>query len=336
MPTRDSIRLGLLSFVLQVTTAWAAEPPAVAAAAVPVAPGVWLVPGGIRPDRQPDGNSVVFEAPAGLVVVDSGRHRWHREAILALAHARQKAVVAIVNTHWHLDHVSGNPDLRAAYPGLRVYASDAIDEALGGFLARSAEDSAGYVEDPRIPQSMREDIQADVLTIRQGAALKPDVVVSAPGTVDIGGRPLQARLARHAVTAGDVWLYDEASRVVVLGDLVTLPAPFLDTACPDGWRAALEAVAAVPFEVAIPGHGSPMTRTQFALYQRAFGTFIDCANSARPARECATQWADAIESLLEGAAGAKPGAAGLAGYYVDLLRANGGRSEYCGAPLPAR
>ncbi len=336
MQTRNSICLGLLTFVLQAATAWATQPAAVAEAAQPVAPGVWLVPGGIPPGRQPDGNSVVFEAPAGLIVVDTGRHRSHREAILALAHARQEAVVAIVNTHWHLDHVSGNPDLRAAYPDLLVHASDAIDDALGGFLARSARDSADYLEDPRIPPSMREDIQADLLTIQQGEALKPDVVVSATGTVEIGGRPLQVHLARHAVTAGDVWLYDEATRVVALGDLVTLPAPFLDTACPDGWTTALEQVAAVPFEVAIPGHGGPMARAQFELYRRAFGAFIDCTNSTRPAQECAMQWANAIESLLEGAADEKPRAAGLAGYYVDLLRANGGRSKDCGAPLPGR
>jgi glyoxylase-like metal-dependent hydrolase (beta-lactamase superfamily II) len=154
--------------------------------------------------------------------------------------------------------------------------------------------------------------------------------------VEIGGRPLQVHLARHAVTAGDVWLYDEATRVVALGDLVTLPAPFLDTACPDGWTTALEQVAAVPFEVAIPGHGGPMARTQFELYRRAFGAFIDCANSTRPARECAMQWAIAIESFLEKPADEKPRAVGLAGYYVDLLRASGGRSKDCGAPLPVR
>jgi glyoxylase-like metal-dependent hydrolase (beta-lactamase superfamily II) len=336
MEARDSICLGLLVVVLQVATAWAAEPPAAGPVAQPVAPGVWWVPGGIRPDRQPDGNSVVFEAPAGLIVVDTGRHQWHREAILALAHARQKAVVAIVNTHWHLDHVSGNRDLRAAYPGLRVYASDAIDGALGGFLARSAEESAAYLEDPRVHPLMREDIQADLLTIQQGKSLKPDVVVSAPGAVEIGGRPLQVHLVRHAVTAGDVWLYDEATRVVVLGDLVTLPAPFLDTACPDGWKTALEEVADVPFEVAIPGHGGPMSRAQFALYQRSFARFVDCANSTQPAQECATQWTDAIESLLEGAADEKPRAAGMAGYYVDLLRATSGRSKECGAPLQGR
>ncbi len=148
--TRIGITLAALG---TFTPGWPGTSPVAAPAPRDVAPGVWLVPGGIPPDRQPDGNSVIFAAPAGLIVVDTGRHSWQREAILALAHAQKKEIVAIVNTHWHLDHVSGNPDMRAAYPGLRVYASDAIDGALdkllsveregfGGISRRSA-DSAG-------------------------------------------------------------------------------------------------------------------------------------------------------------------------------------------------
>jgi glyoxylase-like metal-dependent hydrolase (beta-lactamase superfamily II) len=238
-----------------------------------------MIPGGIRPNRQPDGNSVILEAPEGLVVVDTGRHAWHREAILSLARAKKKDIVAIVNTHWHLDHVSGNPDLRAAHPGLRVHSSAAIDGALTGFLPASAADSAAYLDDPKIPEETREDIRADLLTIQNGGALKPDVVIAASGTTALGGLALRISFVPDAVTAGDVWLYDPTRRVAVLGDLVTLPAPFFDTACPQGWKAALDAVASTPFEVAIPGHGAPMTRAQFLLYQSAFESFIECSGS---------------------------------------------------------
>lgn len=292
--------------------------------------GVWRIPGGIRPDRQPDGNSVVFDAPAGLIVVDTGRHAWHREAILALAREQKRDIAAVINTHWHLDHVSGNPGLRSAFPDLMVYGSNAIDGALTGFLAASARESAGYLADPQIPETMRDDIRGDVHTIETGAALRPDVVIETPGPMSIGGRRLDVHLARHAVTAGDIWLYDEASRIAVLGDLVTLPAPFLDTACPAGWTDALADVAATAFETAIPGHGTPMTRAQFEQYRRAFGAFIECSNSASPAGECGAQWADSVESLLEDAASEKPRGRGMAEYYVGMLRANGGRSEHCG------
>jgi glyoxylase-like metal-dependent hydrolase (beta-lactamase superfamily II) len=333
-----SVLAGVATLAVAATAAFgiaAATPAAPAPVAAPepqeVAPGLWMIPGGIRPNRQPDGNSVIFAAPDGLIVVDTGRHAWHREAILSLAREQKRDIVAIVNTHWHLDHVSGNQDLRAAYPALRVYSSSAIEGALAGFLRSSAADSAAYLDDPKIPEETREDIRADLLTIQNGAALKPDVVISAPGTTTFGGLALRVSLVPDAVTVGDVWLYDPKRRVAVLGDLVTLPAPFLDTACPQGWEAALDEVAATPFETAIPGHGAPMTRAQFLLYQAAFEAFIDCSGSTVAGDDCAARWADSIRPLLGDDPLEHERARGMAAYYVDLLRANGGRSKHCAA-----
>jgi glyoxylase-like metal-dependent hydrolase (beta-lactamase superfamily II) len=324
------IRIGITLAALGTFTAgWAGTSPVAAPVPRDVAPGVWLVAGGFPPDRQPDGNSVIFGAPAGLVVVDTGRHSWQREAILALVRAQKKEIVAIVNTHWHLDHVSGNPELRAAYPGLRVYASDAIDAALTGFFPSSVKESAAYLDDPQVPQATRDDIRGDLLRIQNGAALRPDEVISFAGTMTLGGLPLWINLARDAATASDVWLYDEKTRVAVLGDLVTLPAPFLDTACPEGWKVALQQVAGTPFEIAIPGHGAPLTRAQFQVYQTAFNAFIACASSARPQGECASGWADSIRTLLADDPAEQQRARGMAAYYVEMLRANGGRSKFC-------
>jgi glyoxylase-like metal-dependent hydrolase (beta-lactamase superfamily II) len=330
-----SVRIAAALVVLGIVPAAWADPVAVAAAKPQeVVPGVWLIAGSVRSDRQPDGNSIVFDAPEGLVVVDTGRHAWHSAAVDALARTRQQKISAIVNTHWHLDHVSGNPGLRAVHPGLRVYASGAIDDALTGFLARSAKESAAYLDDPQIPATIREDIRADVRSIENGAALRPDVVVESSGPLNLGGRVLQVHFVPDAVTAGDLWLYDETTRVAVLGDLVTLPAPFLDTACPDGWQAALKQVAAVPFAVAIPGHGAPLSRDEFERYQNAFAAFVDCARSAQTAGACATSWAEAVRPLLAADPLEQQRATGMAEYYVGLLRAEN-EDHDCQTATPA-
>ncbi|MBK8596027.1 MAG: MBL fold metallo-hydrolase [Holophagales bacterium] len=110
----------------------------VAARAVPaaeIASGVELVPGRFVPGRQPDGNTVILRGRGGLVVVDTGRHAEHAKKVIEAARATGLPVKAVVNTHWHLDHVGGNPAVKAAYPSVRVYASSAIDGALKGFLA---------------------------------------------------------------------------------------------------------------------------------------------------------------------------------------------------------
>ena len=326
------VTIAALAFV---PLALPAATPTPAPQASRIASGVWLIPGGIAPGREPDGNSVLFAAPDGWVVMDTGRHAWHSQAILDFVHASRQPLAAIINSHWHLDHVSGNPTLRAAFPQLRVYASDAINGALTGFLATSARDSAGYLDDATIPADTRADIRADLATIQQGAALKPDVTVRASATRTIAGRRFNVKLAPNAATAGDVWIFDPRSGVAAVGDLVTLPAPFLDTACPEGWLAALAQVAATPFMVAIPGHGHPLTPTQFADYTRAFAAFIACANSGTARTECAAQWTAAVQPLLDADPQESQRAAGMAGYYVDVLRANGGRSKYCAAPPPS-
>src|SRR5918996_2577193 len=106
------------------------------AAAAPSLPaGYHLIPGAVPLDSGPDGNTIVIDAPNGLIVMDTGRHPEHAHAILDYAKQRGKPIAAIVNSHWHLDHTTGNWDIRQAYPRVAVYASDALKGALVTFLA---------------------------------------------------------------------------------------------------------------------------------------------------------------------------------------------------------
>ena len=262
-----------------------------------VAPSVWLIPGGVKPDREPDGNTVVFVGRKGLVVVDTGRHAWHTQAILDFAAARRAPILAVVNSHWHLDHTSGNAPLRRAYPGLKVYASDAIEEALTGFLARGAAESKDYLAKGHPPETLAEDIRQDLATTAAAAQLRPDVVVRRSAMIRLGGRNLDVRQANGA-TRGDVWLFDPKAKVAAVGDLVTLPTPFLDTACPRGWLAALGEIEATPFQVLVPGHGPAMTRTEFAAWRGAFSALLDCAATAAAKADCAQAWAAAVDPFI--------------------------------------
>jgi glyoxylase-like metal-dependent hydrolase (beta-lactamase superfamily II) len=261
-------------------------------------------------------------------LVDTGRHAAHVAAIEQGLKERRGPLVAIVNTHWHLDHVSGNLALKAAHPGVRVYASDAIDGALTGFLADSGKSARAYLATGKASAGQRAEIEADLATVDRGAALKPDVVIARSAELRLAGRRLRVELARHAATAGDVWLYDPATRVAVAGDLVTLPAPFLDTACPEGWRQALDRVAATPFVTLVPGHGAPMDRTRFETWRKAFGGFIDCAGGTESPATCADRWVTGVASLI--APADARAARGMVAYYVGLLR-GGSPALYCTA-----
>jgi glyoxylase-like metal-dependent hydrolase (beta-lactamase superfamily II) len=317
---------------LTMTIAQSAATPAVA---VPppqeIAPGIALLRGAILPERGPDGNTVVFDAPDGLVVLDTGRHAWHSDAILAYAKARGRPVAAIVNTHWHLDHTSGNGRIKAAFPKAQVYATNAVDRALapGGFLARSLESSRPMLDDAKVPETEKEEVKVFLDTMAASDALRPDVVVAAGGVKTIAGRALDLRITDGAVTDADLWIYDAGSRVAAIGDLVTFPSPFFETACPAAWRRALDDVWATPFTTAIPGHGEPMSRAQFDAWRGAFNRFVDCAEGTAEPGQCAAAWADGIASFNGGDERARKMSLGYAEYYVGFLRENGGKSRDC-------
>lgn len=290
--------LKLQVFVLAAACLFASPTHGQAPSPQEVAEGAWLIPGGMAPHRQPDGNTVIFEAPEGLVVFDTGRHAAQSQAILDFAAARRRSIVAIVNSHWHLDHVSGNPVLRRAHPQAMVHASAAIDGALRSFLPRSADQGRAYLKAGDLPKETLEDIAGDIATVEAGDALRPDAVIEASGERRLGGLNLRVNLSSDAATAGDVWLYEPRARVAAVGDLVTLPAPFLDTGCPDGWKRALAEIWETPFRIVIPGHGAPMNRDQFALYRQAFSAVVDCAATSRTQEDCAAEWTRAVQPLL--------------------------------------
>ncbi|MEP7118315.1 MAG: hypothetical protein ABI880_12080, partial [Acidobacteriota bacterium] len=116
--------------------------------------------------------------------------------------------------------------------------------------------------------------------------------------------------------------------VAVLGDLVTLPAPFFETSCPAQWQATLDEVWATPFRSAVPGHGAPMSRAQFDVYRHAFGAFRGCVNGSTAASECAATWTHGVGQFLGTDADRKE-ATEYASYYVDFLRKGGGASPDC-------
>ena len=263
-----------------------------------IAPGTYLIEGAATPNRQPDGNSIVIEAPRGLIVFDTGRHKEHAQQLLDLARSQDRPIAAIINSHWHLDHVGGNPALRAAFPGIRVYASSAIDGARAGFLAdyraQLVTEIARSAKDPAAQDSMR----AEIALIDAGPALGPTDVIKKSGRLNIAGRSLQVHLESHAVTAGDVWVFDPRTRVLLAGDLVTLPAPFFESACPVRWRAALAHLEKVPFDWLVPGHGVPMHKAELSVYRKAFSNLLVCAAGNASKNTCIDGWIDDAAVLI--------------------------------------
>jgi glyoxylase-like metal-dependent hydrolase (beta-lactamase superfamily II) len=260
-----------------------------------------LIPGAVPLDSGPDGNTIVVDAPKGLIVVDTGRHPEHAQAILDYAKARGRPIAAIVNSHWHLDHTTGNWDIRKAYPRVEVYASDALKGALVTFLADSKANAEAALADPKTNAMQRDQILRGRAVLDHPERIAPDRVIATSGRMRIAGRPLDVHWAKFAATEGDVWIYDPKTRVTIAGDLVVDIVPFMDTACPEGWSKALGEVAKVPFKRLIPGHGAVMTRADFAAWRTAYDNFVNCGHSTAAKATCVDGWSHDAAKFIDAA-----------------------------------
>jgi len=314
-----------LTAALTLATAMAATP------STPAAPAPYtFIEGKVPQGVQPDGNSVVFEGPDGMLVIDTGRHPEHTDKIIAVAKARNKPITAIVNTHWHLDHATGNARIRAAYPGAKLYTSTAIEGALKGFLVRNLDQARASLDDPAVPEARKADTRLHLGAVNDPANLVPDHPVTGTTVLRLGQRELHLHLAPHAATEGDVWVHDPASKTVFAGDLVVAPLPFFDTGCAQGWRRALAEIDQLDFQTLVPGHGMPMDHAAFTSYRQAFDAFTACAEGPGPTASCVAIWMQRGAPFV--AMHPDPGytEAALA-YYVDkILRVPAKRAELCG------
>ena len=288
-----------------------------------------LIPGSVPADKGPDGNSIFLDAPEGLILVDTGRHPAHAEKLLAYAKERGRPIAAIVNTHWHLDHTTGNYDIRQAYPAAQVYATTAIEGALKGFLGKNRDQADKALADPNTPPERKAEIVRGRSVIDNPDRLRPTVPVTVSGPMRIAGRKLDVHVAPFAATEADLWLYVPEERLAIVGDLVVDIVPFMDTACPDGWKKALREVEAMQFVTLIPGHGAPMSRVQFLTWKSAFDNFVDCGLSARPKEECVTGWKRDAAPFIDPAHAEY--ATEAAAYYIDtrLRSSPEEQQKYC-------
>ena len=260
-----------------------------------------LIPGQAGENKGPDGNTIILDAPAGLIVVDTGRHPDHVQAILDYARQRGRPIAAIVNTHWHLDHTTGNWDIRKAYPKVRVYASNALEGAVAGFFPASRKGAEEFLKSGKAPPATKAEIERGIYAMDHPDLLRPTNVIAKSAPMTIAGRRLDVHLVRFAATEGDVWLYDPKSKTAIAGDLVVDILPFMDTACADGWSKALGAIAAMPFTTLVPGHGPVMNRADFTTWRTAYDNFVKCGHSSADKKECVAGWEKDAANFIDDA-----------------------------------
>ena len=289
-----------------------------------------LIPGRVPLDCQgPDGNTIILDAPDGLIVMDTGRSPQHAQAILDYAKSRNKPIAAIINSHWHLDHTTGNYDLRQVYPQAQVYATTAIEGALVGFLGKGREQGDKMLADPKVPEPQKAQMRRGRFRTDNPDTLRPTRPVLKSETVKVAGRELDLHVAPFAASEADLWVYDPKAKLALVGDLVVDIVPFMDTACPQGWADALKRVERVPFTTLIPGHGPVMDRADFLQWKLAYDNLLSCGRSSADKKTCIAGWQkDAAKFIDEAHGDYVPEALN---YYLDtrLRSSPDEQQKYC-------
>jgi len=199
-----------------------------------------------------DVSVVVVVGPAGLAVVDTRNNPSEADVVIRDIAARfDQPIVAVINTHAHYDHTFGNQSF-AALPGVVIYGHHRIprhfDDYEGPRLATVQADPS------REPDKRWADV---VLT-------PPGTLVSAPLTLDIGGRSIELIPLDPGHTDTDLAVNIPDARVWLLGDVVEESGPpmFGSGSFPLAWPTVLTTLlrAIEPGAVIVPGHGAAVDR----------------------------------------------------------------------------
>jgi glyoxylase-like metal-dependent hydrolase (beta-lactamase superfamily II) len=183
------------------------------------------------------GNMAVYLTNDGVIIFDSKVDMLHDDVVAKIKTLTDKPIKYVVLTHNHADHSGGVAKMVQA--GATVVVS-------------------------------RDDRRA----MAQGApdAPLPQITYSRYGEVFLGGKEVQ--LSEHCGhTRGDTVAYLPAARVVIAGDLVTTPdgIPTIVSYQEGGnWTdmgKALDAIAALDFDVLIGGHGPVLSKQEFLKYR---------------------------------------------------------------------
>jgi cyclase len=259
-----SLGLSLLSFA--AAPAWGQQDRKVTR----LADGVYEI------QHEPNGNTTVIIGERQVFVVDTCfLPSAARADIAQIRQWTNKPVSFVLNTHFHNDHNFGNRIYMDAFPALTIIAHAETKKDMDmfgpGSLGREEKTKAYFAqmlasgkgpdgqplseEDRKQVQAAlpRQDaVIAEFRNIRfQSATLTFDHDFS----IDLGNREVQVKFLGRGNTGGDAVVYLPKEKIVIAGDLVVYPIPYIYDGYPSEWIQTLQNLARLDADTIVPGHG---------------------------------------------------------------------------------
>jgi len=197
-----------------------------------------------------NGNLLACIGERGVLLVDGQSAKRVALADSALRRVTPLPVTLVVNTHYHDDHIGGNPHWRAR--GARILAHAAV-------AAEARKDTTitdlSWHRTPADPAALADQTFSDSLVL------------------DFEGEPVVLLHPVGAHTSGDAMIWFPRANILHTGDIVEREAPpFIDWwagGSLDGMIAAVDGILARVNDrtIIIPGHGTPTDRTGLMAYR---------------------------------------------------------------------
>lgn len=197
-----------------------------------------------------NGNLLAFIGKREVLLVDGQSAKRVALADSALRTVTPLPVTLVLNTHYHDDHIGGNPHWRAR--GARILAHASV--------------SAEARKDTTITEMSWHRTAAD-------PAALADQTFTDSLVLDVDGEPVVLLHPVGAHTSGDAMVWFPRANILHTGDIVEREAPpFIDWwagGALDGMIAAVDGILARVNDrtIIVPGHGAPADRAAVVAYR---------------------------------------------------------------------
>ncbi len=233
------------------------------------------------------GNVTIIEQWDGVVLVDTGSsHGAGRRVVEAVKSLTAKPVKAVVITHWHNDHPLGLSAIVAEWPDADIISTEETkadmeagrlgdiprtqtaeyDEQRTALLRGYIPQFSPNITDPALSEEEQRDWARAIASIDVRIEDAPGTYLVLPKTTfverfDIPDKkaPIEILFLGRANTSGDLSVWLPKQRVLIAGDAVVEPIPYMFNMFPSEQIEVLQKMKEIDFKILVPGHGELQT-----------------------------------------------------------------------------
>ncbi|MBX7151912.1 MBL fold metallo-hydrolase [bacterium] len=241
-----------------------------------IADGVYVIHHNAAATGFPQGNTTVIVGEREVLVVDACfLPSTAREDIAKIKTWTDKPVRYLVNTHWHYDHTWGNSTYAAAFPSIGIIAHKVTLEEMEGFnkewlirypndlkklkqKVESGKDENGNPLKEDAIKAIKNDIAAREKVVAEFVNFTdrlPNLSFETELNINLGNREVQIKHMGLGNTAGDAVIFLPKEKILITGDILVYPTPYLCSGYPSEWNGTLQRMAALGPVQIVPGHG---------------------------------------------------------------------------------